>query len=117
VKTVGFDLSPYNDIVMVRMIHNAISIHTVLNWIKVGFHITDLVIKRTLAVGKPYIFYILEYLVDKDRLYLLARHTIFELFGPYLDHKTSLNVAWNGSAVQRIIRHFKITDSELETAV
>jgi hypothetical protein len=117
VRNTGFRLRDWNDAIMERLLGNPVTINTIESYLSVGFSLSDLVVKRTIATGKPFAFEILGALVPNQRLCLLAQETIHDLFGPYLDRENSLNILWNSSAVQRIIQQYKIKDQVIEKAL
>jgi hypothetical protein len=113
----GFNLANWNDTVMERLMASPVSLNTVQSYISTGFYLSDVVIKRAIAVGKPYSFELLDSLVPAERLQKVAQETVHELFGPYLDRDSSLNVPWNSFAVQRIIQQYHISDQVIEKAL
>jgi hypothetical protein len=117
VSDTGFQLKTWNDAIMERLLGNPVTVNTVQSYLDVGFSLSDLVIKRAIAAGKPFAFEILGELVDPLRLEQLAIDTIHDLFGPYLDRDNSLNVPWNSFAVQRIIQQYQIKDQIIEKAL
>jgi hypothetical protein len=113
----GFCLSHWNDTVMERLMATPVSLHTIQSYVDVGFCLSDVVVKRAIALGKPYSFELLNSLVSQERLQKVAEDTVYELFGPYLDRESSLNVPWNSFAVQRIIQQYRISDQVIERAL
>jgi hypothetical protein len=110
VSHTGFNLSPYNDKVMDKLFqHVSLTENQVLNYLNVGFMLTDYTIKRAIAFGRPQVFEILDSLVEPKRLQKLVDETVFELFGPYIDRNTSLNVPWNPDAISRLINHYHVS--------
>ena len=118
----GFTVEPYNDKVMDRLFQQVtITENQVRNYLQVGFSLSDYVIKRAVAFGRPQVFEILDSLMievdDRKRLLQLIENTIYELFGPYLDSHTSLNVPWNSEAVSRIINHYRVPSAVVRSAL
>jgi hypothetical protein len=117
VKHTGFQLSTWNDAVMERLLSQAVPKTTVKSFLDIGFVLSDTVIKRTIAYGKPFAFELLMEFVEKDDLIAFAENTVYDLFGPYLNRDVSLNVAWNSNALQRIVRAFQLSDKVIEKAL
>jgi hypothetical protein len=116
-KKTGFNLSVYNDAVMELLLDRPVSKYIVQKFINAGFELTDFVIKKAIASGKPYCFTLLFALVEKTRLFQLAETAVHELFGPYLDRSTSLNIPWDSQAIHRIVQTFNISDALIEKAL
>jgi hypothetical protein len=106
-----------NFLVMELLLDKPVSKYIFLKFLQHGFKLTDFVIKRAIASGKPYCFSLLATLVPKSDLQALAESAVYELFGPYLDRYTSLNVPWDSQAICRIIHTFDISDEVIERAL
>ncbi|KAI8896607.1 hypothetical protein BC833DRAFT_596894 [Globomyces pollinis-pini] len=113
----GFQLEHINNAVLENVFENTISISLLKSFLKVGFQLTDLSVKRAIATARPIVLDILIEMIDPTRLKLLVHQTIHELFGPYLDKDLSLNVPWDSKSVQRIIRKFGISDDVIAEAL
>lgn len=119
-KTTGFVMIPAVNDKTMDLSFQQISTSTskITNLVNVGFTLSDIVVKRAIALGKPHVFDILHDLVpDEDKLNKLARDTMYEMFGPYLDRESSLNVPWSNNASTRIVGHFKIPIDTIESAL
>lgn len=113
----GFQLSECNEEVMEKLLSNPVSTKTVSTFLSVGFHFTDLIIKRTIAWGKAYSLSTLLALVDSEKLRFLVHDTVNDIFGPFLSRESSLNVPWNPQALHRVMHVFNITDTDIEKAL
>ncbi|KAJ8329493.1 hypothetical protein O5D80_002320 [Batrachochytrium dendrobatidis] len=114
----GFDLSVVNDSIMERvMIHPYLNVRYLKRYLDVGFVLSNICIKRALAGGRVHTIAILHKLVEETKLKKLACDTIEDLFGPYLDRNTSLNVPWSSETVHRIIHTFQIPDTVIAKAL
>ncbi|KAI8928664.1 hypothetical protein BC831DRAFT_548212 [Entophlyctis helioformis] len=113
-----FDLRSVSDNVMERvMLHPYLNTRYLQRYLDAGFVLSDLCIKRTLASGRAHTLAVLHSLIDFVTLQRLAFDTIYDLFGPYLDRQTSLNVPWSSDTVQRLIHSFSIPDSVIAKAL
>ncbi|KAL2918253.1 hypothetical protein HK105_202180 [Polyrhizophydium stewartii] len=114
----GFDLRAVSDNVMERvMLHPYLNTRYLKKYLEAGFVLSDLCVKRALASGRAHTISVLHTLVDESRLRNLAFETIEDLFGPYLDRNTSLNVAWSSDTVQRLIHTFSVPDAVIARAL
>lgn len=115
--SVGFDLMTINEHIIERLLNNTyITSNYLKMYMNVGFFLNDMVIKRTLAIGKLNVIEMLEDIVDRERLSKLAHETLYGLFGPY-NSKNSLNVAWSASTANRLISNFCIKDSFIRKCI
>jgi hypothetical protein len=117
VKHTGFPLATSNDFVIEQLLSKPVSAHTVKTYLDVGFKLSDIAIKRTIAWGRPIALNILAELVEPEKLNELALQTVHEMFGPYQSLEKSLNVPWNSQATHRIFETFKITEGTIRKAI
>ena len=117
VRTTGLQLDEHNEDVMEKLLSNPLSTKTIAAFTSLGFKFTDLIIKRTIAWGRPYALATLIALVDEFRLNKLVGETVKEIFGPFLSREESLNVPWNAQALHRILHVFKVSDNQIENAL
>lgn len=107
----GFELGLYNDAVMELLLGKPVSQYAVHKYLKAGFLLTDYVIKRVIASAKPHSLELLFSLCEKSRLFQLAEAAVYELFGPYHDRNTSLNIPWDSQGIDCIVKMFCISES------
>ncbi|KAH6600425.1 hypothetical protein BASA50_002322 [Batrachochytrium salamandrivorans] len=114
----GFDLLSVSDSVMEKiMVHPYLNTRYLKRYLDSGFVISDLCIKRALAGGRAQTVAVLNTLVDEQKLQRLAWETVKDLFGPYLDRSTSLNIPWSSSTVHRLIHTFNVPDTIIAKAL
>ncbi|KAI8903103.1 hypothetical protein EDD86DRAFT_215350, partial [Gorgonomyces haynaldii] len=104
----GMSVDKFNDHIIDRLLaHPYLNMSHLERYLDIGFTLSDMSIKRSLAQGKQSVLLILKRLIDKQRLHKLAHDTVFDLFGPYKT-SSSLNIAWNGHSVDQLIKDFQI---------
>ncbi|KAJ3306615.1 hypothetical protein HDV03_004744 [Kappamyces sp. JEL0829] len=114
----GFDLGVWNDSIMDRVFQQPnITSGLVKSYLNIGFVLSDMVLKRAIAQGRPHVLDILDQVRSRQQLERLARDTVYDLFGPYLDRDQSLNILWSGPAVSRIVHFYSIPTETIETAL
>jgi hypothetical protein len=114
---IGFDLDIINEHVMIRLLNCTYVTCELLNeFLNVGFKLTDVVVKKSLANGKLHVFTMLNETIQNERLNKLAHQTIYDIFGPFTSN-LSLNIKWNSSATNRLIHTFQISESHIRSCI
>lgn len=107
-RDIGFDSSVYNDNVMnLLLTFPLFNNHHIELFLKAGFKLSDVVIKRGLVCGRRSIVQAFDARIEQGKLSELAHDAIFEYFGPYSDLAASLNVAWKPTTANYLIETFK----------
>ncbi len=113
-KANGFSLEKVNDNVMERLMnHPYFNLRYLNSFLDVGFSLNDLVVKRAIAASRKKVLNVLQSVITPEKLQVYVEETIYQLFGPNLSYKTSLNTTWSSDKIEYLMDTFKISEEFL----